>query len=198
MTAKRPPAAPISERQVARRERILDAAAEFGASTEFDRLQMTDIAKAADVAIATLYRYFPSKTHLFAALFDNRIARFVDQEWAVTDRGPISDIGSNLAALNRSLLREPRLCSAMLRATAAGYMKDLPAETLWPGSETALTRAILDTLEIADESVIALLVYSWWGILASSLSRRISPERAEHDLRLAATLILAGHEPEHP
>ncbi|MFQ6328047.1 TetR/AcrR family transcriptional regulator [Nocardia sp. CWNU-33] len=194
----RPAASPISQRQVARRERILDAAAELGATAEFDRVQMTDVAKSAGVAIGTLYRYFPAKTHLFAALFEDRIARFVEQEWSETGADPIADIGGNLVALNRTLLRTPQLCSAMLRATAAGYMKDLPAETLWLESDSALTKAILDTLgapepDPHDRSAILLLVYSWWGVLASSLSHRVSQRRAEHDLRLAATLILAGH-----
>ncbi|WP_024804247.1 TetR/AcrR family transcriptional regulator [Nocardia sp. BMG51109] len=198
IAAARTPASPASRSQAARRARILDAAAEFGATAEFDRVQMADIAKAAGVALGTLYRYFPAKTHLFAAVFEDRIARFADQRWTRTDDGPVADIGANLVALNRALLEQPRLCEAMLRAAAAGFMKDLPAETLWLDSGSALTTAILETLGVHepgthDRSVVGLLVYSWWGVLASSLSHRISSRRAENDLRLAASLILAGY-----
>ncbi|WP_156371192.1 TetR/AcrR family transcriptional regulator [Nocardia arizonensis] len=191
-------ASPISPRQAARRAQILDAAAALGSGADYDRVQMADIAKAAGVALGTLYRYFPSKTHLFAALFQDRIARFVGDDWSRTGADRAAVVGANLAALNRSLLADPRLCSAMLRATAAGYMNDLPADTLWLESESALTQAILDTVGItepkpADHGVVLLLVYSWWGVLASSLSSRMSAERAERELRTAATLLLAGH-----
>ena len=45
---------------------------------------MHDVAKDAGVAIATLYRYFPSKTHLFTALMGAQVERLAE----VTDRRP--------------------------------------------------------------------------------------------------------------
>src|SRR6266567_4761567 len=118
----RSPAAPVSERQMVRRERILDAAAELGSAADYDRVQMVDVAKSAGVAIGTLYRYFPSKTHLFGALFDARIGRFLDEHWSTGGPDPIAELGENLVALNRELLRSPRLCGAMLQAAAGTYM----------------------------------------------------------------------------
>lgn len=54
--------------QRARRERIVTAALELLKSGEYDKIQMRDIAEEADVALGTVYRYFTSKEHLFAAV----------------------------------------------------------------------------------------------------------------------------------
>jgi AcrR family transcriptional regulator len=52
--------------QLARRQRIIDAALELLEEREYEKIQIRDIAEAAGVALGTLYRYFPSKDRLFA------------------------------------------------------------------------------------------------------------------------------------
>lgn len=54
--------------QRARRERIVTAALRLLERSEFDKIQMRDIADEAEVALGTVYRYFASKEHLFAAV----------------------------------------------------------------------------------------------------------------------------------
>jgi AcrR family transcriptional regulator len=49
-----------------RRDRIVAAAVELLEHDEYDAIQMRDVAKAADVALGTIYRYFTSKEHLYA------------------------------------------------------------------------------------------------------------------------------------
>nr|WP_239005053.1 helix-turn-helix domain-containing protein [Mycolicibacterium sp. CBMA 360] len=39
---------------------------------------MNEVARAAGVALGTLYRYFPSKTHLFVGLMAERVDRMQD------------------------------------------------------------------------------------------------------------------------
>jgi TetR/AcrR family transcriptional regulator, cholesterol catabolism regulator len=186
----RPPAAPVSRQQVQRRERILDAAAALGADADYDRVQMLDVAKRAGVAIGTLYRYFPSKTHLFSAVFEQRITAFVGARWSSPTGDPVADVGENLVALSRELLRTPRLCGAMMQAVAAGYVSG--GEGVTP--RLALVRAVTETLgREVDLGIIRLLTYSWWGVLVSWLSQKIAPAEAEADVRLAARLVLAAH-----
>lgn len=60
------PAVATTASQQARRARIIDAARELLEEREYDRIQMRDVAVAADVALGTLYRYFRSKEQLFA------------------------------------------------------------------------------------------------------------------------------------
>lgn len=54
--------------QRARRQRIVDTALEFLLENEYDEIQIRDVADRAEVALGTVYRYFASKEHLFAAV----------------------------------------------------------------------------------------------------------------------------------
>lgn len=52
--------------QAARRQRIVDAAKELLRTSDYESIQIRDVAAAANVALGTLYRYFSSKEHLYA------------------------------------------------------------------------------------------------------------------------------------
>lgn len=52
--------------QRARREQVVDAAQRLLAEHPYEQIQVRDVAKAAGVALGTLYRYFGSKEHLYA------------------------------------------------------------------------------------------------------------------------------------
>ena len=54
-----------------RRREILEAALELFATKGFDETTVQDIASAAEVAIGTLYLYFPSKEHVLLGLYDD-------------------------------------------------------------------------------------------------------------------------------
>ena len=70
------PAVAVTASQRDRRERILRAATELLEEREYERIQIRDVADAADVALGTLYRYFPSKEQLFAHVLLEWGARF--------------------------------------------------------------------------------------------------------------------------
>jgi len=53
--------------QQERRQRIIAAAVALLEEGEYDTVQMRDVAERAGVALATIYRYFTSKEHLYAA-----------------------------------------------------------------------------------------------------------------------------------
>jgi AcrR family transcriptional regulator len=66
--ATRPPdpdTLPTAQR--ARRDRIVQAAIDLLADADYESVQMRDVAEHAGVALGTLYRYFSSKEHLYAA-----------------------------------------------------------------------------------------------------------------------------------
>src|SRR6266545_756723 len=50
-----------------RRKRILDATIALASKGGFEAVQMRAVAERADVALGTLYRYFPSKIHLLVS-----------------------------------------------------------------------------------------------------------------------------------
>ncbi len=77
--------------QRVRRERIVRAALELLQSGEYDTIQMRDVAARAGVALGTLYRYFASKEHLYAAVmlvwFDS-FERGLQREQLPDEPGP--------------------------------------------------------------------------------------------------------------
>jgi AcrR family transcriptional regulator len=56
----------LDEAQRHRRALVVDAARRLMTTTEYDRIQMKDLAAGAGVALGTVYRYFSSKDHLLA------------------------------------------------------------------------------------------------------------------------------------
>ena len=81
--------------QLARRQRIVEAALRALESREYEQIQIRDVAQAAEVALGTLYRYFSSKEHLYAAVL---------QEWAAFER-PRRPRAANLTPQERARQR---------------------------------------------------------------------------------------------
>ena len=73
-----PPRLRTRRRRVDKHPLILEASRHLVAQSGFRETQMTNIAKAAGIAIATLYRYFPSKTELMVELVKSTAQREVD------------------------------------------------------------------------------------------------------------------------
>jgi len=67
------PGRPVTEAQRARYRRILDVAAMLLTNGGEEALQMSDLPALADVSLATLYRYFPSKQHLVFAILEEHL-----------------------------------------------------------------------------------------------------------------------------
>ncbi len=104
--------------QRARRERILDAAVDLAAEGGYDAVQMREVAERAEVALGTLYRYFPSKTHLLVSAMGRTFAQLRDNARADTGAAgtPRERVYRVVAAVTRFLGRNRRLSGAMLRA----------------------------------------------------------------------------------
>jgi AcrR family transcriptional regulator len=71
----------LTEVQLARRQRIIDAGLVLLERNEYDRIQIKDVAEEAGVALGTLYHYFSSKEHLFAEVL---------VKWAATLRASLA------------------------------------------------------------------------------------------------------------
>jgi AcrR family transcriptional regulator len=74
-----------SDAQRDRRKRILDATLALAMRGGYDAVQMRSVAENADVALGTLYRYFPSKIHLLVSA----LAREFEQAQEKLDRKPL-------------------------------------------------------------------------------------------------------------
>src|SRR3712207_8370837 len=63
-----------------RRRRILDATIALASKGGFEAVQMRAVAEKADVALGTLYRYFPSKIHLLVSGLARELERGQDRD----------------------------------------------------------------------------------------------------------------------
>ncbi|WP_067133252.1 TetR/AcrR family transcriptional regulator [Microtetraspora malaysiensis] len=190
----RPPAEPSSPEQRARHLRILRAAAHFGADKGLERVQMHEVAKAAGVAIGTLYRYFPSKTHLFTAVMAEQIDRF--NETVTRPKPGVSPedaVGDLLVSASRQLLSRPALATAMLNSANAATAAAVPdAGRIDSTFRDIVLRALgIDDPTAQDVTLVRLLMQCWYGVLQSSLNGRASIPDMESDIRLASRLLLA-------
>ena len=75
---------PATYDQENRRGAILTAAARLGAAKDLDRIGAQEIAADAGVALRTLYRYYPSKHHVFAAVLTEQVSHSARRRRPVT------------------------------------------------------------------------------------------------------------------
>lgn len=78
----------------ARRDELLDIGERFFAARPFDEVLMEDVAAHAGVSRALLYRHFPTKRDLFAAVYQ----RAADRLLAVTELDSILPLADQVAA----------------------------------------------------------------------------------------------------
>lgn len=134
-----------------RRKRILDATITLAAQGGFDAVQMRGVAEQADVALGTLYRYFPSKIHLLVSALGREFKR---AEGRLAGR-PIEGATASERVIN------------VLRTTTRGLQGD-------PHLTEALTRAFM----FAD-STVGAEIHAVGMQLTSMLTRAMHPERAD-------------------
>ena len=101
-----------------RRKRILDATIDLATEGGFDAVQMRSVAERADVALGTLYRYFPSKIHLLVSALGREFER---AEETLRDKPIPGDTASDrviyvLRRTTRGLQGDPHLTEALTRA----------------------------------------------------------------------------------
>ncbi|WP_433608034.1 TetR family transcriptional regulator [Prescottella agglutinans] len=188
-------AEPSSAEQRARFARMLDAAAQLGTEKDLERVQMHEVAKLAGVAIGTLYRYFPSKTHLFVAVMVDQIDQMSEgfARRAQPAPTPQDEIFETLLRATRALLRRPLLANAMIQSTSTAKVTAIPdvARVDRQFRDVLFEAAGLEQVTENDSVLVRLLVSAWFGIIQSCLNGRISVPDAEEDLRTACRLLLA-------
>lgn len=189
----RAPAEPVSESQKDRYQRILRAASRLGSQHGLERVQMADVAKDAGVAIATIYRYFPSKNELFAAVMRSQVER-LDEELpaAEPDADRVGAVSVLLTESCRRMLSRPKLATATLQANNAAQLQAGPGHSPASSAFTELLLHTLGCVEADDEDrrMVRLIEQTWYGILVSTLNGHISEEQAEQDIELACRLLL--------
>ncbi|MFE4060729.1 TetR family transcriptional regulator [Streptomyces sp. NPDC059096] len=213
-TASRPCPAALTERQEARRRRILDATARLACRGGFEAVQMRGVAEEAGVALGTLYRYFPSKVHLLVATMQDRLDHL---HTTLRRRPPAGDspserVAGTLLRAFRSLQRDPQLADAMVRALTfadrgvsaevetvsrrtTAIILDAMAPPPAPRAPGAPSRARPHPPEPAREptpeqlSAVRVIEHTWHATLIAWLSGRASVAQVRTDIETASRLL---------
>ncbi len=182
------PAAP-QKRQ--RRAMILDAALVIGSEGGYDAVQMRKVAERANIAVGTLYRYFPSKVHLLVSVLGRQFERFdASHNWAVTGATPHQRLRRVVDRINDEWQRNLALTEAMTRAFV--FADTSAAEEVAHAAnvfEGMLARALSGGEPREEQHDIARVICDvWLANLTVWLTRRVPAaevcQRLDHAMRL--------------
>ncbi|CAN5602938.1 TetR family transcriptional regulator [soil metagenome] len=186
--------ATLTKSQAARRERVIRAALDLGASGGYDSVQMRDVATTAGVALGTIYRYFSSKDHLLAAAM---VEWTLDLERRVGQRPPKGDttadrVGDVLRRATRAMEKEPQLSEAVVTALlspdrgAAACQEDVSASMV-----RILSTALGDDFDPAFKAqVTRTLGHVWFSSLIGWVNGWSGFAKVSDEVDLATHLVL--------
>jgi AcrR family transcriptional regulator len=169
----------VSRRLAARRAAIIAASRATASEGGLGAVQIVPVAAKAGIAAGTVYRYFPGKTDLVAALL-----------------AEISD--SETAALRRAAAAAPGPASALAAAIMTFAARALRHRRLLYGAIAEPVDAELDSARVAFRKALAA---EFAGLIAAAAARGQLPEQ-DSDLATAALLgllvegLLGPHAPE--
>ncbi len=184
----------LTERQEARRQRILRATARLAGRGGFDAVQMREVAEISQVALGTLYRYFPSKIHLLVATMQDQLGQLhaTLAKRPPTAREPADRVAETLMRAFRAMRREPLLADAMVRALT---FADRSASTEVATVSRLTTAIILDAVGLPGPpteeqlSAIRVIEHTWLATLVSWLSGRASIAQVSMDIATVSRLM---------
>ena len=192
--AERPAGPVLTPRQAERRLRILRVATALANRGGFEAVQMREVAEGAQVALGTLYRYFPSKVHLLVAVMQEQLQRLLEQvrRHPPTGDDPAPRVAETLTRAFHALQREPLLAEAMVRALTFAD-RSVSAEVDRVSGLTS--QIILDAIGQADppterqRAAVRVIEHTWHSALVAWLSGRASIAEVHADLQTAARLL---------
>ena len=183
-----------SAAQRERRKRILDATLALASKGGYDAVQMRTVAERADVALGTLYRYFPSKIHLLVGALTQEFEQLQEKldRKPIPGETPADRMVYVLSRVTGSMQRDPMLTEAMTRAFMfADPSAATEVNTVARQMVGMFTKAMHDGEPSADDIAIARVIGDvWLSNLVAWVTRRASADDVSGHLELAARLLL--------
>lgn len=186
------PPQPTLPRQRLRYTRILDVAAGF-ARKGLDSVVLSEVAAKADVPLGTLYRYFPSATHLVLALYRKQLAELHAASSPAARRATATAGGGDVPAhalagvvmeIFHMRLMQPAVEQCLSRAV---YTTDTDTTKLLREIDATAEKAV--TAVSGDAAIARVLLLTVTGLVHSVRCRRLSLFEAEEDLKKACFLL---------
>jgi AcrR family transcriptional regulator len=177
-----------------RRRRIIDATLSLASKGGYDAVQMRAVAEKADVALGTLYRYFPSKIHLLVSGLARQFERAQEkmERAAIPGETPAERLMVVLGRNTRLMQRDPHLTEAMVRAfmfadTSAAAEVELVGRQM----EEMFAQAMgIDEPTDADRDIFHVVADVWMANLVAWVTRRASAADVANRLELSVHLLL--------
>ena len=177
-----------------RRKRILDATLALASKGGYDAVQMRTVAERADVALGTLYRYFPSKIHLLVGALTQEFEQLQEKldRKPIPGETPADRMVYVLSRVTRNMQRDPMLTEAMTRAFMfADPSAATEVNTVARQMVRMFTKAMHAGEPSADDIAIARVIGDvWLSNLVAWVTRRASADDVSSHLELAARLLL--------
>ena len=185
-----------SSAQRDRRKRILDATLALASKGGYDAVQMRTVAERADVALGTLYRYFPSKIHLLVSAMARELERVRERTERIPLPGatPYDRLSFILSRITKGMQRDPQLTEAMTRAFMfADASAAAEVDTVGRLMDRMIARALTEGEPDEEQLAVARVISDvWLSNLVAWVTRRASAADVGARLELAIGLLL-GH-----
>ncbi|MCT9624192.1 TetR/AcrR family transcriptional regulator [Pseudarthrobacter equi] len=176
-------ARPTAPRQRLRYVRMLEAAASF-ARKGLDSVNLSEIAETADVPLGTVYRYFPSSTHLVLALYRHQLEELEAAARRESDRFRGRALPGVVMEIFHMRVMQPAVEQCLSRGV---YLPDRDITSLLRDIDALGEKAV----EAAARDAVAarVLLLSVTGLVQSVRNRRLSLFEAEEDLKKACARL---------
>jgi TetR/AcrR family transcriptional regulator, cholesterol catabolism regulator len=188
-----------SSAQRDRRKRILDATLALASKGGYDAVQMRTVAERADVALGTLYRYFPSKIHLLVSAMARELEGVRERTARLPVPGdtPYDRLMFILSRITKAMQRDPQLTEAMTRAFMfADASAAAEVDNIGRLMDRMIARALTDEEPSEEQLAISRVISDvWMANLVAWVTRRASANDVADRLELTIRLLLGVHEP---
>jgi AcrR family transcriptional regulator len=181
-----------SAAQRERRKRILDATLALASKGGYEAVQMRAVAERADVAVGTLYRYFPSKVHLLVSALSREFEQIEGKRKPLAGQSPRERMHLLLTQITRMMQRDPLLTEAMTRAFMfAAASAAAEVDRVGKVMDRVFARAMNDGEPDERQLAIARVISDvWLSNLVAWLTRRASATDVTERLELTVDLLL--------
>ncbi|WP_330183747.1 cholesterol catabolism transcriptional regulator KstR [Nocardia sp. NBC_01503] len=175
-----------------RRKRILDATLALASKGGYDAVQMRAVAERADVAVGTLYRYFPSKVHLLVSALAREFEQLEGRRKPLPGGEPRERMHLMLTQITRAMQRDPLLTEAMTRAFMfADASAAAEVDRVGKVMDRFFARALSDETPDERQLAIARVISDvWLSNLVAWLTRRASATDVTERLELTVDLLI--------
>lgn len=184
---------PLTPKAAMRRQRIVEAAIELGSQGGYEAVHMRDVAGRADVALATVYRYFESKDHLLSAAISEWTAQLQARLARSPAQGdtPVDRLVDVLRRASRALERRPLLAAALVRALGSPDPGVASAAARVRGQIDEMAAPYLGDVSGEEaEGVVAVLSHVWNSTLMIWANGQGPISIVGDELERAARLLL--------